>query len=182
MDVLPSDTLFMQFDVNDCYASFADEYLVRRMPVPAAMTRSTLLLEGWVIIDRAHKDAVGRRGLPQGSAASSYVAEMVIADVLQRAADPLRSFVLPITYSDNVGGLLPPGTDVAALEASLRDVFLRHPAGPLSRHFSAHSVIAAGIPVSGPLFCEITRARSRVSSSRGVGERARRLNDAVFGR
>jgi len=46
MDVLPSDTLFMQFDVNDCYASFADEYLVRRMPVPAAMTRSTLLLEG----------------------------------------------------------------------------------------------------------------------------------------
>jgi|GEM_PF-4157581 len=73
----------------------------------------------------------GQRGLVQGLASSSLVAEMVLADVLNRAADPLGQFTTLITYSDNVGGLISSETDEEALATALKRVFQTHPAGPL---------------------------------------------------
>lgn len=128
------NTRFIQFDVDGFYPSISRDCLVENLPAPKVMIRSALLLEGWRIIDRcrALKD---RRGPPQGSAASSFVAEMVMANVLWRAVDPLQGFRLLVTYSDNVGGLVSIDRDVAALEDCLRQVFITDPAGPFNITF-----------------------------------------------
>jgi hypothetical protein len=55
---------------------------------------------------------------------------MVMADVLRRAAGPLARLSWFITYSDNIGGLLPSNTDAAAIAESLTHEFATHGAGP----------------------------------------------------
>jgi len=139
--VLPRNTRFIRFDVDDCYGSFSREWLEEHLPAPKAMIRSTLFLDGWLIVDRVRGyKPMGRQGLPQGSVASSFVAEMVIAEVLRCAAGPFRSFVGLVNYSDNVGGLVPHDTDVAALEVSIKHAFL-HPAGPFRLTFSRPCIL-----------------------------------------
>jgi RNA-directed DNA polymerase len=71
-----------------------------------------------------------RRGLPQGSAASSLVAEMVMAEILREAAGRLADVLCLHTYSDNLGGLVPLNRDEAALVECLKNVFATHRAGP----------------------------------------------------
>ncbi len=127
------NTRFFQSDVNDFYPSISRQWAEEELPAPKAMIRNTLLLDGWTIINRGVAHTVpGRRGFPQGSLAASFVAEMVMTEVLRCAADPLESILGLHTYSDDVGGFVPLHRDVAAIEERLRHVFATHRAGPFS--------------------------------------------------
>jgi hypothetical protein len=74
------------------------------------------------------RDELVRRGIPQGSALSSLIAEIVIGRVLGGLADRLAGCLL-VTYSDNLG-LIGPRREVAAVVDLLRAAFREHAAGP----------------------------------------------------
>lgn len=123
-------TRFIQLDVTDFYGSISRSYLEEILPAPVAIIRSTLFLSGWNIDNRKLGCTMDRRGVPQGSAASSLVAEMVMANVLRDSAGQLADLLWLHSYSDNVGGFVLPNKDDVALIERLRNAFSTHPAGP----------------------------------------------------
>jgi hypothetical protein len=124
------DARVIQFDVKDMFPSVSLEWVEGNVRAPKAIIRNTVFVQGWRIIGRGVNAMMDRRGLPQGSAASSYIAEMVMADVLCSAAGQLRDVHQLVTYSDDGCGFVPRTTDVAALEAALKHAFFTHGAGP----------------------------------------------------
>jgi hypothetical protein len=132
-----SDTRFIQFDVENFYGSISHRWLEEHLHLPKNIIRQSILLDDVRIIRGkapAHLQGevnceMDRWRIPQGSAASSLVAEFVMADILRSAADLLRGLTV-ITYSDNVGILLPTSVDAAVMEQNLRRVFAAHGAGP----------------------------------------------------
>jgi hypothetical protein len=123
------NTRFVQFDVVDFFPSISRQYVEEVLPAPKAVMRNTLFLEGWDV--RCVGDVtMDRRGLPQGLAASSLVAEMVMADVLRDIADLTADLHRIHAYSDNWGGFLPHDKDVGVLVDSLKHAFELHRAGP----------------------------------------------------
>lgn len=140
MDCALPGTRFIQFDVKDFFGSISHEWLLEHLPLSPQIVRSVVLLEGYLTIRRIREPArrfdcdgvneqTGQRGIPQGSAASPVVAEIVMAAVLQSAADALEGLKVFI-HSDNIGILVPPHVDIAVLENKLLDAFKKHPAGP----------------------------------------------------
>jgi hypothetical protein len=121
---------FVQVDVRDFFPSISREWIEENVRAPKAMIRTTLFLDGWTIVNRGNNAMVDRRRVPQGSAAASFVAEMVMADVLRCAAGQLADMLWLHTYSDNVGGFLPLNIDAAAFVERLRHAFATHRAGP----------------------------------------------------
>jgi hypothetical protein len=162
--VLPDNTLFFQFDAKDCYASFSRNWLEEFLPTPKAVTRNTLFLVGWRIRVpiRLGNQTMGRRGFFAGSAAASYVAEMVLAEVLRTAAEQVRGFDPLVTYSDNVGGLIPADTDVQRLQESLKHVYQTHPAGPLCLTFEEAKALTKPFRFLGYRFVKDDEAPARV--------------------
>jgi len=122
----PCNTRFVQFDVVDFYTSISRQYVEEVLPAPKAVIRNTLFLEGWNISGVT----MDRRGLPQGLAASSLVAEMVMANVLRDIADLTADLHCIHAYSDNWGGFVPHDKDVGVLVESLKHAFEVHRAGP----------------------------------------------------
>lgn len=123
---------FVKADVSQYYDTISHRYLEETLPAPKAIIRNTLLLHGW-----GGGVAMDQRGIPQGSAASSLIGEMVIADVLASAADVLPASL--ITYADDIGGLVPLRADAVALAECLTHAFEMHGAGP----FRLRSEVAA---------------------------------------
>jgi hypothetical protein len=117
---------FVKADVRSYYDAISHEFLEEVIPAPKAIIRSTLLLHGWNIIGVA----MDQRGIPQGSAASSLVGEMVMAKVLGSIADQLPATL--VTYSDDLAGLVPAETDAVSLAECLTHAFRTHGAGPFS--------------------------------------------------
>ena len=123
------NTRFVQFDVVDFFPSISRQYVEEVLPAPKAVIRNTLFLEGWNV--RCVGDVTtDRRGLPQGLAASSLVAEMVMANVLRDIADLTAELHSIHAYSDNWGGFFPLDKDVGVLVESLKHAFEAHRAGP----------------------------------------------------
>lgn len=128
---------FLQFDVQNFYGAISHSWLEANIPLSAETIRNHLHLGGMVIRTREtgavreKLDAIikegQRRGIPQGSALSSLVAEIVMADVLRGAAVPDCSPMF--VWSDNVGVLVPKGKE-AVIEELLVAAFAGHPAGP----------------------------------------------------
>ena len=140
MDCAPPGTRFIQFDVRDYFGSILHEWLLEHLPLSPQITRNVVLLEGYHTIRRNREPArrldcdgvnkqTGQCGIPQGSAASPVVAEIVMAAVLQSAADAFEGLKVFI-HSDNIGVVVPPHVDIAVLEKKLVDAFKQHPAGP----------------------------------------------------
>jgi RNA-directed DNA polymerase len=135
------NTRFIQFDVRRFFDSISHRWVEENLPLPKAIIRNTVLLEGWTIVpqgltrplDEACREMGQREGIPQGSAVSSLVSEIVMADVLRTTAD-FPEGVIVITYSDNLGMLVPNDVNISALEESLRGAFRVHPAGPFQLH------------------------------------------------
>jgi hypothetical protein len=124
------NTRFIQFDVADYFGSISREYVEEVVPAPRAVIRSTLFMENWRVTFRGAGTIPDRRGLFQGLAASSLVAEMVMANVLGDIANLFSELHCLIAFSDNWGGLVPHDRDLSALVTEIRRAFEAHPAGP----------------------------------------------------
>lgn len=125
------NTRFVQFDVRDYFGSISREYVEEIVPAPKDVIRNALFMDGWRISSTGVGDTIpGLRGLPQGSAASSFVAEWVMANVIRDLADQLAPLRCLHFYSDNWGGFVPHDVDVDALVGSLKNAFEKHRAGP----------------------------------------------------
>ena len=140
---VPQGSHFLHLDVRDFFGSISHEWLERNLPFPRRLIRQFIHTGGLVVSHRGgglarnpceENQERGRRGIPQGSAASSVVAEFVMADVLRSLADQLpcdRTFI----YSDNIG-LLVRLEEVSRFEEHLRGAFAGHTAGPFQLRVS----------------------------------------------
>lgn len=130
---------FAQIDIKNFYGSISHAWLEENLPLPKGMIRSVIHTGGMRIIPSGWGQArptcedieeVARWGIPQGSAASPLIAEMVVADVLRGLADRLPPHTV-VNYSDNVAIVLRGNAaDWPAFMELLRDAFAKHPAGP----------------------------------------------------
>ncbi|WP_354049088.1 reverse transcriptase domain-containing protein [Bradyrhizobium sp. LB12.1] len=124
------NTRFVQFDVVDFFGSISREYVEEAIPAPKAVIHSTLFMDSWRMTFKGIGSTTDRRGLPQGLAASSLVAEMVMADVLREIADLFPELRCIHAYSDNWGGFVPHDQNAGDLVESLKHAFETHRAGP----------------------------------------------------
>lgn len=151
MDHASEGTRFIQFDVRDFFGSISHEWLRENLPLSSEIIRRVVLISGYRILKmdngparysantpphgrriRASSEVnieMGQRGIPQGSAVSPIVAEIVMSNVLRSVADLLEGLTV-FVHSDNIGILVPPHMDAAVLEKDLADAFDKHPAGP----------------------------------------------------
>lgn len=141
------DAVLLHGDVSKFYDNVSHEWLRDNVPLPASMA-GFMLTSGYSLVSvaygaQAHRVTeeeiarTARRGLPQGSALSPFVAELVIARMIQEIGS-LRSCPL-VNYSDNFGILC--GVEEARrLEKALREDFRSHPAGPFDIRFTTTPV------------------------------------------
>jgi RNA-directed DNA polymerase len=128
---------FVHTDVVGFHDAVSHDWLEENLPLPVGLTRSSVHTGGIRLFSSGSRHArpsaedierMGRRGIPQGSALSSLIADWVMADVLRTVADP--SFLeVAVNYSDNLGAPVPRGETERLVEC-LRVGFAAHPAGP----------------------------------------------------
>ena len=143
MGTAPSDDVFVQVDIRGFYSAIAHEWLEENLPLPRGVIPTVIHTGGMRMVPRRLARPVGeairelgRRGIPQGSAASSLVAEFVVADILRGMADLLQGSLV-VNYSDNIGLLMHRETwEARAIVEPLRRALLAHPAGPFETTMS----------------------------------------------
>ena len=133
LDTADDTDVFLHFDVRRHYDNTRCEWLERKLWLPREVIRGHAHTADMVIrhtgnhfvgpcSDQASwKD--GRLGLPQGSALSPLLADLVMADVIRTAEVP-DQYPLFI-WSDNIGVIVPQ-REAAALEELLRSAFAEH--------------------------------------------------------
>jgi hypothetical protein len=141
-----------EIDIKDFYASFDRNKLVELVPVQKRVIERVLLSDHLNIIPpsklhhilscfgAADKDqgavaplekylAEARWGIPQGSAASPLLAEMLLAPLLFQV--PAGGKVVVVAYADNIIVMAKTASDADAMTDSLGLALKKHPAGPL---------------------------------------------------
>lgn len=161
------NTRFVQFDVVDFFSSISREYVEEVLPAPKNVIRNTLFLEGWTVKCVGRGVTTDRRGLPQGLAASSLVAEIVMANVLRDIAGLTAELHCIHAYSDNWGGFLPHDRDAGVLVDSLKHAFETHRAGPY-RITSQNGEADRSFKFLGYYFKPPVEAPARVSLPKGI--------------
>jgi hypothetical protein len=152
-----------EIDIKDCYASFDRNKLVELVPVQKKVIERVLLSEHLNIITskRHHNTCFGaadtdqgevaplekylaeaRRRIPQGSAASPLLAEMLLAPLLFQV--PAGDKVVVVAYADNILVMAKTAGDADAMTDSLGLALKKHPAGPLWPKINS-------FPVGGPI-------------------------------
>src|SRR6266704_3207282 len=139
-----------EIDIKDFYPSFDGNKLVDLIPIPKRVIERVLLSRHLHIVPStlhhttascfgpADTDqgevsplekylADARRGIPQGSAASPILAEMLLAPVLHQV--PTGGEV--VAYADNILVLTKSESDAVAMTESLEIALKKHPAGQL---------------------------------------------------
>ena len=138
-----------EVDIKDFYASFDGNKLVGLVPFQKRVIENVLLAEHLNILpgtlhrilsrvgsaDTDHEGAAliekyladARRGIPQGSAASTILAEMLLAPLLFQV--PTAGEV--VAYADNILVLAKSESDADAMTESLGLALKKHPAGHL---------------------------------------------------
>jgi hypothetical protein len=140
------DSLFLHFDVVKFHDAISHDWVERNLGLDQRIIQRQVHLGGMKITPlgvnpvRDHHEAMterDRRGLPQGSALSSLIAEQVMASVLRSAAalDGLPVFA----WSDNVGVIVP-RERASAIESLVREAFRTHGAGPFQLTMTANPV------------------------------------------
>ncbi len=138
-----------QIDISDCYPSFHGEVVPDLLPLPKEVTRNALTarhlniklgnvlqcfgpegasddpVEEYGIIATALSEA--RRGIPQGSAASPLVADLLLA----LAIPDLSGNGTLVVYADNFLVMAREENDAVSMTSALCDALKGHPAGPL---------------------------------------------------
>jgi hypothetical protein len=124
-----------QLDIRSCYQSFEAEKIPELLPLPKEVTEK-VILSRYLTINPSHYTmghgtasllAEARRGIPQGSAASSLVAEMLLAPI----AHALPDGKCLTMYGDNFLGLSHSKQGAVTILKTLRSALSSHPAGPL---------------------------------------------------
>ncbi len=130
------DLVFLQVDVRNYFGTISHDWLERNLGMDLTVTRHHIHTGAMTFTMRDIATArpldgelieLGRRGLPQGSALSSLVAEMAMADILRGLPAHLQDRL--IVYSDNIGAAVP-RSEGAAVEELIREAFRLHGAGP----------------------------------------------------
>jgi hypothetical protein len=143
------DSVFMQFDVRDFFGSISHEWLEGNLGIDPAIVRRQIHTAEMLIVPIGETMVVRgpheasttekvRRGIPQGSALSSLIAEMVMAAVARGVAvfGELPVFI----WSDNVGVIVPRHR-AREVETLVRSAFAEHGAGPFQLTVSATPVV-----------------------------------------
>lgn len=149
LPAMASDTVFLHLDVRNFYGSIDHRWLERALGVPEDVVRGQVHTGAMSIryLDASHnhvhpsdgvRKELFRRGIPGGSALSSLIGELVMADVLRGLSD-LPQGTLLFTYSDNLG-VFCPASATHVIEDLFRERFAAHGAGPFA--------LTAGPPVS----------------------------------
>jgi Reverse transcriptase (RNA-dependent DNA polymerase) len=141
----------VELDVVDCYQSFDGEKLKDLLPVPKEVSERVLIsehlnLKGGILTGITKSGPFGpagnpeasttlegtlaaaRRGIPQGSAASPFIAETVLAIAL-REVPKLGDIV---AYGDNCLLMAKDESDMATMTEALETAFQAHPVGLLT--------------------------------------------------
>jgi hypothetical protein len=127
-----------EIDIKDFYASFDRNKLVELVPVQKRVIDNVLLSEHLNSFGPADSDqkelaplekylADARRGIPQGSAASPLLAEMLLAPLLFQVPAGIEV----VAYADNILVMAKTASDADAMTDSLRLALKKHPAGQL---------------------------------------------------
>ena len=150
----------VEIDINNYFPSVSGEALSDHLLIPHEVTERVVIsrhlnlypgnfnfflgdpLDGADIEDFDASDPLcqaieeGRRGIPQGSATSSLIAEMLLAPTL--AALPGCGRV--VGYLDNILVMGKTADDVSLMKSNLKEALLGHPVGPfVSRIMGAAS-------------------------------------------
>ena len=156
MDALTAGNHWVvEIDIADCYPSFDGEILPDLLPIPKEVTRHVLLSRYLNIVLGNVTNCLGpemntsvdpegdlgvytdvfiseaRRGIPQGSAASPIVTDLLLASVVP----DMSGNGTVIVYADNFLIMAKEENDVVSNNLALRDALNGHPAGPLRPRF-----------------------------------------------
>ncbi|WP_252259921.1 reverse transcriptase domain-containing protein [Erythrobacter aurantius] len=137
------DAVFLHGDVRQFYDHVSPEWLRENVPLPESL-KPWIFTSGYTVSSRVTRrpalriteeeiERMSQRGLPQGSALSPLIAEMVIQNIIAEVGS-LRAYPL-VNYSDNFG-LVVPAQEAERLEQTLRVGFRSHPAGPFDIRFT----------------------------------------------
>lgn len=140
----------VQLDIQSCFTSFVPEALPHLLPLPKEVTRNIITtahhnLTPGNFVDLLGTDAwanpsqflgteigqyilAARSGLPQGSAASPLVSEMLLASVMCE----LNARGFAIAYADNFLLMAKDANGASDMEQALRSALKSHLAGPLT--------------------------------------------------
>ena len=137
-------------DIADCYPSFDGEVVPDLLPLPEEVTRKVLIARHLCLSlgnvaqtlgledesdDTAKDYAViadillpeARRGIPQGSAASTFAIDLMLAPTIPEVSDNGTT----LAYADNFLVMAREKDDAASILLALGDALTGHPAGPL---------------------------------------------------
>jgi hypothetical protein len=131
----------VEIDLEKCFQSFDADKVPDYVPLPKKVTERNLLSRSlnlvpgnlYALFGPASDElvsevlAAARWGIPPGSAASSIVAEMLLAPVLHQLG-LMGEFV---AYADNILIMGKSEEDAASMTLALRGALKAHPAGPL---------------------------------------------------
>ena len=135
----------IEIDIENCFPSFEEERLYEFLPLPKEVIRHVIMASHLNIVSGNLYDLFGpaehgvdpilatdvlaeaRRGIPQGSAASNIVAEMLLASLFKT----LPNVGVAIGYADNTLLMATNKTDLLTITEAFRSAVKAHPAGLL---------------------------------------------------
>jgi Reverse transcriptase (RNA-dependent DNA polymerase) len=134
-------THVVEIDIKDCYASFAGEKIADLLPLPKKVTQHIAICRHLNLVPGNLDDLFGtasifttdmlaevRQGIPQGSAASNLIAEILLCNLVEnQCPDVGRVF----SYADNILLMAKDEAGVKSMTLALRKALKSHPAGPL---------------------------------------------------
>ncbi|WP_029417057.1 hypothetical protein [Brevundimonas bacteroides] len=152
LEQAPAEAVFVQIDVRRFFQSIACSELARMTGLPPEVIHRHLSMEHLKVhrwksppdyrgMERSSSEYVASApsgaecesgspsGLATGSAASSFVAEIVMGHIL-RAAGDLQGLIALIAYSDNIGAVVQSREAALVLKEAILRALRRSEAGP----------------------------------------------------
>jgi Reverse transcriptase (RNA-dependent DNA polymerase) len=125
----------ISFDVADCYPSFAPDGVANCLPLPRRVTEACVVSRNMnMVVMNGPSLRMGvsllrrsRQGIPQGSAASPLVAEMLLAKELPKTSQGVEV----VTIADDILVFTRTKAEADAILTTLPAAFAQHPAGSL---------------------------------------------------
>lgn len=128
----------IETDITDCYPSFNQSKVMDLLPLPKEVSKKVIISKELPIKignhplngigpDGVESIAEAQQGLPQGSSASPFVVEVLLAPVLSQ----LPEGGLVVAYADNFLVMAQDANGAAATSLALGSALTSHPAGPL---------------------------------------------------
>lgn len=123
-------------DIKSCFASFNREGLNRLIPLPWSVIENCILIPetAEIILDKPPKkkhenetsETAVRRGIPQGSLASSYIVSKLLEPLLAQLKG-----VAVLSHGDDIVSCTKGEADAKSNQQALAAMLEQHPAGPL---------------------------------------------------